>query len=125
MILEVTLYLAAVDIECDDRARVEIVARPLIAEPRGGVAGAPESEIGLGVIGSGDPDRAAAALVVIAACRPGLAAGLARRGHRVGLPERLAGLRIIRSKESTDAQLAAGRADHDLAVDHERRERHV
>src|SRR4029077_12649448 len=58
VILEVALYLAAVDIECDDRARVKIVARPLIAEPRGGVAGAPECEIGLRVIGSSHPDRA-------------------------------------------------------------------
>src|SRR5207247_4782427 len=77
MILVMTLDLAGGDVERDHRRGVEIVARPLIAEPRRGIAGAPEGEVGLGIVGAGHPDRAAAALVMVAACRPGFAAGLA------------------------------------------------
>src|SRR5262249_58247832 len=94
-------------------------------EPRAAVARAPEGEVGLGVVGARDPDRGAAAFVVIAARRPGLASGLARRGDRVRLPHLLAGLRIERREETAHAQFAAGRAEQHLAVDDERRQRHV
>src|SRR5262249_47335127 len=98
---------------------------PLIAEPRAAVAGAPEGEVSPGVVGARDPDRGAAAFIVIAARRPGLASGLARRGDRVRLPQVLPGLRIERREEAAHAQFAAGRAEQHLAVDDERRERHV
>src|SRR3954447_22748294 len=98
---------AAVDVERDDRAGVEIVARALIAEPRRGIAGTPEGEVRLRIVRAGDPDGAAAALVVIAARRPGFAAGLARPGDGVGFPELFPGLGTPRGHEAAHAELAA------------------
>src|SRR3989442_1673477 len=107
MILKVSLDLPGAGVEGDHRAGEEIVAGTLIAEPWAAVAGAPESEIGLGVVSAGDPDRSAAPLIVVAARGPGLAARLARRGHRIGLPELLAGLRIEGREEAARAQFTA------------------
>src|SRR5262249_10318770 len=109
MILEVAFDRAAGGVEGDNRAGIEIVAGALIAEPRAAVAGAPEGEVGPGVVGARDPDRGAAAFIVIAARRPGLASGLTRRGDRVRLPQFLPGLRIERREEAAHAQFAAGR----------------
>ena len=125
MILEVTLDLPGRDVEGDHRGRVEIVARSLVPEPGRSVARAPEGEIGLGIVGAGDPDGAAAALVMVAARRPGLAAGLARLWHGVGLPELLAGPGIDRGHEAAHTQFAARCAEDHLAVDDQRRHRHV
>src|SRR4051812_43828845 len=116
---------AGVDVERDHRAGVEIVAGALIAEPRRGIAGTPEREVGFGIVGAGDPDCAAAALVVIAARRPGLAAGLAGRGNGVGLPQRFTGLGIHSGNEAAHAKFAARCAEDHLTVDDEWRERHV
>ena len=112
-------------VEGDRGGRVEIVAGPLIAEPRSGVAGAPEGEIGFGVVIAGYPHGCAAALVVIAAARPGLAAGFSRGRDREGPPQLLAGFRIISGEESPDPQLAARWGDQHLAVDDERHQCHV
>src|SRR5467141_4974243 len=125
MILKVSLDLPGAGGDGDHRAGEEIVAGTLIAEPWAAVAGAPESEIGLGVIGAGDPDRSPAPLIVVTARGPGLAARLARRGHRIGLPELLAGLRIEGREEAACAQFTARYAEQHLAVDDERRERQV
>ena len=48
MVLEMPLDLAGVAVQRHGRGRVEIVARPLIAEPGGGVAGAPIDRVGVG-----------------------------------------------------------------------------
>src|SRR2546430_15475457 len=108
---------AGVDVERDHRAGVEIVARALIAEPRRGIAGTPEREVRFRIVGAGDPDRAPAALVVIAPRRPGLAARLARRRNGVGLPQRLAGLGVHSGNETAHAKLAARCAEDHLAID--------
>src|SRR5439155_51531 len=125
MILEVSLDLPGAGVEGDDRGGEQIVAGTLIAEPWAAVAGAPESQIGLGVIGTRDPDRRAAPLMMVAARGPGLAAGLTRGWHRIGLPELLAGLRIEGREEAAHAQFTARCAEQHLAVDDERRERQV
>ena len=78
----------------------------------------------VGIVVAGDPHRAAAGLPLVA-LRPRLAAGLAGRGHRVRPPHLLAGVGIERRDEAANAELAAGRADHHLAVGDQRRERHV
>src|SRR5438552_240414 len=107
MILEVSPDLPGAGAEGDDRGGEQIVAGTLIAEPWAAVAGAPESQIGLGVIGTRDPDRRAAPLMMVAARGPGLAAGLTRGWHRIGLPELLAGLRIEGREEAAHAQFTA------------------
>src|SRR5262245_14766701 len=124
MILEVSLDRAGGRIERHDGAGVEIISGALIAHPGAAIAGAPERQIGLGIIGASDPDRGAAGLPLIA-LRPCFAAGLARCRHHVGLPQLLAGLRIIGGDEAPHAELPAGDADQNLAVNDKRRQRHV
>ena len=124
MILEVALDRARGDVERDRRRRVEVVAGALVAHPRAAVAGAPEREVGLGIVGAGDPHRTAAGLPLVA-LRPRLAARFARRRHGVRPPRLLAGLGVKRRDEAANAHLAARCADHDLAVGDERRHRHV
>src|SRR5205814_5252327 len=116
MILKVSLDLPGAGVEGDHRAGEEIVAGTLIPEPWAAVAGAPESEIGLGVIGAGDPDRGAAPFIVVAARGPGLAARLARRGHRIGPPELPSGLRVEGREEAARPQFTACCAEQHLTV---------
>src|SRR2546427_8464760 len=77
----------------------------------------------IGVIGAGQPDGRAPALPGVA--RPGVVARLAGAGDRVGLPRGLAGLSVEGLDEAPDAELTARHAHHDLALRHERGERHV
>ena len=123
MVLEMPLDRAGVRVDRDGRGGVEVVAGPLIAEPRRAVAGAPEGDVGLGVVGAGHPDRGAAALPGVAL--PGVVAGLARTGDGVGLPHLLAAVGIVGGDEAADAELAARDPDHDLAVHDQRRHGHV
>src|SRR5580704_9713178 len=66
-----------------DRQRA--VGEEVVAGPVGGVvfrrriAGAPIGDVGRGIVGAGDIERAAAGLPGIVLVLPGLAAGLARR----------------------------------------------
>ena len=69
-----------------DRRGIEVVARAEARIPRGRVAGAPVDGVQLGILGSGQPGRAAAALPRVAAIFPGLGPRLARRGHGIGAP---------------------------------------
>src|ERR1044072_5271275 len=100
MILEMALDLAVVRVERDDRRGVEVVARPLIAEPWSGIAGAPKGQVAFWIVGGRDPDRATTALVVIAARGPRLAPWLAWSGPGGGLPQLLAGLAIERGDKA-------------------------
>src|SRR5262249_37060093 len=106
------------------RRREEVVARPLIAHPRSAVAGTPEGEVRVGIVGAGHPDRSAAGLPLVA-LGPRLAAGLAGRRYRVGPPPLLAGLDVEGRDEAAAAELAARRADDHFAVGDERGQRHV
>ncbi len=106
MILEVPLDLARGDVESNHGRGVEIVPGTLIAEPGTAVAGAPEREVGLGIVGARHPDGSATALVVLAAGRPSLTAGLVRSRNRICFPELLAGLRIESGEEPAHPQFA-------------------
>ena len=110
-------------VEGQDRVRVEVVARPRVAHPRAGIAGAPVDLIQRGVVGRGHPHRRAARAPRLAG--PRLAARLAGCGDGVRLPDLAAGVGIERDDETTNAEPAAGHADHDLPVDGERRHRDV
>ena len=120
----ISLDLAGRLVERHDRAGIEIVAGPLVAHPWAAIAGAPERQVGLRIEHAGDPHGTAAGLPLIA-LRPRLAAGLAGCGDGVGAPQFLAGVGIECHDEAAHAEFAAGRADQNLAVDHQRRQRHV
>ena len=110
-------------VEGQDRIGVEVVARPRVAHPRTGIAGAPVDLIQRGVVGRGHPYRRAARAPRLAG--PGLAARLAGCGDGVGLPDLAAGVGIERNDETTNAEPPARHPDHDLPVDGERRHRDV
>ena len=118
------LDLAGVAIERDGRGRVEIVARPLIAEPGRGVAGAPVDRIGVGIVVAGHPGGCAAGLPGVGFL-PGLAAGLAGRRNGEGLPCGLAGFGVERCDKAAHAELAAGDADQHFALHDQRGHGHV
>ena len=121
----VALDRAGRDVESDGRRGVEIVAGPLVAHPRSAVAGSEVGEVGFRIVVAGDPDRSAAGLPLLAAGRPGVAAGFARRRNGEGPPQRLAGVHVVRRDEAAHAELAARGADQHLAVGDERRQRDV
>ena len=100
-----------------------------MAVPRGRVAGAEEERLGLGIVGAAQPRGAAAGLPQIARPRSVLRAGhgavlAVQRAHvafdrRAG-PDQLAGLGIARLDGADHAELTAGIAGDDLAVDDQR-----
>src|SRR2546430_7873017 len=118
-----SLQRARRGIEGDGGRGVEVVTSALIPEPGRSVPGAPVGQAEIGVIGAGQPGGRAPALPGVA--RPGVVARLAGAGDRVGLPRGLAGLSVEGLDEAPDAELTARHAHHDLALRHERGERHV
>src|SRR5206468_1454815 len=113
-VLEVPLHLAGRGVERDRAVGEQIVAGAvggIVA--RGGIARAPIGQVGLRIVGAGDVERAAAGLPGVDLVLPGLAARLARRRHREGLPLRVAGLRVDRREPVADAVVAARGADDD------------
>ena len=109
-------------IECQDRAGVEIVARPHRGVERTRIADAPIHGAQFRIERTGDPGRAAAELPGVAL--PGVAAGFAGSGNRVGAPQVLAGLRIPAVDEVARAEFGAGDAGDHYAVGDERSNRH-
>src|SRR5205807_10027448 len=71
----------------------------------------------------GHPRRTAAGLPVVAL--PGVVTGLAFAGNGEGPPQFLAVIGIVGGDVTAHAELAAGAADDDLAVDDERHQGHV
>ena len=123
VILVIALQRARLDVERDDGVRVEVVAGARVAGPWARVAGAPVREPELRIEAARHPDGRAAGAPRVAG--PGVVAGLAGRGDRVGFPDLLAGVRVERDDEAANAALAARDADHDAAARGERRNRHV
>ena len=119
MVLEIALDLAGVAVKRERRRRVQIVARPLIAEPRRGVAGAPVDRVAVGIVVAGHPSGGAAGLPSVSFL-PRITARLARRRNAIGLPHRLAGLGIKRLDEAAHAELTASDADQHFALNDER-----
>src|SRR5437763_7152489 len=101
MILVIALDLAGCSVEREHRRSEKIVSGPLITHPWSAIPGAPKGEVRCRVVSAGDPHRPAAGFPLIAG-RPRLRAGLARPGHRVGLPRRLAGLGVECRDETAD-----------------------
>ncbi len=118
------LDLAGVSIERDGRGRVEVVAGALIAEPGGGVAGAPVDRVGVGIIVAGHPSGCTTGLPGIRLF-PGLAAGLSGCRDGEGLPRGLAGFGVERSDEAAHTELTAGDADEHFALHDQRGHGHV
>src|SRR5262249_30654579 len=77
----------------------------------------------LGVVGAGDPGRAAPDLPGIVVLRPGLVALFAAGGDGVAPPQMLAGLGVPAVDEAANAELGAGNAGHQHAVRDQRRNR--
>src|SRR5262249_22474611 len=100
----------------------EVVAGPIGRVVfRRGIAGAPIGDVGVGIVGAGDIERAAAGPPGVVLVLPGLVAGLAGAGDRERLPFDVAGLRIERRDPVAHAAVAAGGADDDLVLERERR----
>ena len=120
-ILEIPAQLAARGIEREHARSIEIVARAARRVVTGHrIAGSPIGEIVGRIIGAGDVEGATARLPGIVLVLPGLAAGLARRRDRIGLPQRIAGLGVERGDPVAQAAVAAGGADHDRILERER-----
>ena len=124
-VLEVPPDLSRRHIHGDSRGGIEVVAGALVAHPWPAVAGAPVRQVGLGIVVAGHPHRAATGLPLIAISRPGFASWFSRRRNRVGPPQLLAGVGMVRGDEPANAELSARRSDQHLAIGHERGEAHV
>src|SRR6516165_4926268 len=124
MVLVVALDLPRRAIESNGRGSIKIVAGALVAHPGPAVPGAPKRQVGLRIIGAGDPDRSAAGFPLVA-LGPSLTAGFTGRRNSKGLPHGLPGLSIECCNKAADAEFAAGHADHHLAIRDERRESHI
>src|SRR5262249_23628286 len=105
--------------EGEHARRPLVVARPVFRIPVGArVANALIERVGLGIIGSGFPDRRAAVLPALLAVLPGLVAGLAGARNGVGAPDLLAGVEVGAVDEAADTIFTAGAADDgDVAHD--------
>src|SRR5262245_25229366 len=117
-------HFAGLGPNSDDRIRVEVVAFPVDRIPRRRIADAPEYEVELGIIGAGDPGRAAAGLPGLLVGGPGLGALLTAFGDRIGAPQRLAGLRIEALEIAAYAVFGARDAGDHHAVRDQRCDRH-
>ena len=116
-VLEVPLELAGGDIEGDGAVGVEVVAGAELGVVAGErITGADDVQVGLGIVGPGLPDAAAAGLPGVVVVRPGLAAGLARLGHDIPAPQLLAGVDVERRHPAAGAAVAGAVVHDDLAV---------
>src|SRR5262245_36049345 len=108
-VLEPPLDLAVARADREHTRRPLVVAGPIFRIPVGpGIADALVDRVGLGIIGGGFPDRAAAVFPALLAVIPGLVAGLA--GARAGVvpPHLLAGVDMGALDDCTVAALATG-----------------
>src|SRR6266436_3583253 len=112
--------------ERDGRVAVEIgrrgerygIGAAMTREPRVGirVGDAPVQNLAFRIVGTGQAPRARGALFY-RHIGPGVAAGLARRGRRIELPDFPAGPGVVRRDEAVLAlALSAGAVRDDLAV---------
>ena len=120
--LEMPAHLSGIDVDREERARVEVVALACVAVPVGtGIAGAPVEQLQRGVVRAGQPRRARTAHPAVTG--PSVAARFAWRWYGLETPDRLPVLRIVRVEVAADAGLAAADTDDDLVVGDERRRR--
>ncbi len=88
----IALDLAGIGIKRERRIRIEIVAGPLVRDPRPWIPGAPISRVCCRVIDPGNPRRSAAPFVGLSL--PGVATRLVWRRHGVGFPDAFSGERV-------------------------------
>ncbi len=116
--LVVPRHLAGVDVDRDDRAGVQIVARAArrIGVGRRRIAGAEDIEMRFRIVGAGDPHVAGAVLRAVEAA-PGIEARVAGL-HRHGVedPLHVAGFGIARLQVAGLIEIVAG-ADEDVVAD--------
>ena len=121
-ILEVPAHRPGFGVEGDAAIGEEVVARPQVGlEPRERVPRAPDRQLRRRVVDAGLLKGRAAEPPRVALGGPGLGAGLAGRGHRVGRPEVLAGPGVDRIDPAAGATVGAATADDDAIADDQRR----
>src|SRR6185437_10062681 len=103
-VLVIALQCAGLEVERQRGVGIQIVARTIVRDPRRRIAGAPVGDVRCGIKHTGDPGGATSALVCIA--RPGRAARLIGRGHRVGAPDSPAGLGVEGTQRASDAKFS-------------------
>src|SRR5262249_33083124 len=111
---------AGVDIDRDHRVGIEVVARARCGVVlRDRIAGAPDGELGRGIVGPRLPQATAAGLPGVVLVLPGLAAGLARLRNRIPAPQLIAGSGIERCEPPTGPAVASAIGDDDFALRHQ------
>src|SRR5262249_15919310 len=120
MILVIAFDLPCRNINRDSRSCIEVVARPLIANPGAAITGSPIGQIRVRIVVSCDPDGSAAGSPLVA-FRPGVASRFSRCGAGERPPELLSRIRIVSRNEAADPELTAGRTNHDFSGSGERR----
>ena len=119
--LIVPAQLSGLRVEREDGIRVQVVALPLAAVGvRIRISRRPEQRVGLGVVGPGQPRRAAA-LFEIDAPLPRIGRRLAAGRHGPETPGLLAGVDAVRREEPANAFVTARHAGDDEIADDERR----
>ena len=117
--LELGLDRAGVAIEGYDRRGADVLARTNRSVPRAGVAGRPEDQVLLFVVRARGPGGSTAAFPSVRAA-PGVVAGLAGSGDRVGGPGDLSALGVQGDQPSAGAEFAAGHPGDDVALHDQR-----
>jgi hypothetical protein len=111
--------LAGVDLERNERARIQVVALAGFSVPVGRrIASSPVDEPRCRVVRTRQPGRAASGLPALS--RPRVVAGFAGRRDRPETPGTLARPGVVRIQEPADARFSAADPDKDLVLDDER-----
>src|SRR6266478_3784892 len=84
-VLMETFYPSVISIKRERRVRIQIVAGPVVRDPRAWIPGAPVRRVCCRVIDPGNPSRSAASFICLSC--PGLPTRFGWRGHSVRLPE--------------------------------------
>ena len=122
--LEIPAQFAGLDVESNEGASIEIVARTNVAIPvRTGIADAPVHQLQFGIVGARNPSGAAPRFPCVAG--PGLVARLVGTGDSPEAPGLRTGFRVVGVDESANAGFAATNADDNFPVDSQRRHGHA
>src|SRR5258707_7008726 len=117
-VLVIAFDLAGIGVESERRVRVEVVAGPVVGDPRARIPRTPVSRVCCGVIDPGNPGRSAAPFVGLAF--PGVATRLVWRRHGISFPDALSGERVKRAYGAPNAELATRVAGDDFAAHRKR-----
>src|SRR5229473_7734362 len=104
-VLMETFYPSVIGIKRERRVRIQIVARPLVRDPRAWIPRAPVRCVCCRVIDPGNPSRSAASFICLSC--PGLPTRFGWRRHSVRLPESFAGESVERTYRAPNTKLSA------------------